>query len=296
MPSVKDLTAIIVTYNSQDIIKRTIANFDDCPEISIIIVDNASKDNTIQEVESLNQKNIKIIKIDKNSGFARANNRGLEAVETKYALIINPDCEIERDSIEKVLSKIDNHDELAILSTELYASETIKDKIASVKKPLQKILDDDIYDVKFISGCCMFLDMKKMQKIGFFDEGFFLYCEDNELCKRILNKKYKLGIVKGSKAIHRGGKSSSEPNEKTRYGILWHRFGWSKCYYTQKVHNKLVAKLKAVRDIIKCLFKILSAKIKGKQPDIVYRAKLSGCFSYLISKKAFDRDGNPNGF
>ena len=261
-----------------------------------IIVDNNSSDNTVKVIEDLENDNITLIKNVKNLGFARANNKALNAVKTNYSLLINPDCLIKKDSIDKILSKIDNHDNLAILSAQLYPNELVMDRISHVKKPSKELLDDDIYDVRFVSGCCMFINMKVLKKIGFFDEGFFLYCEDNELCKRVLNSKLKLGIVKGTKVIHKGGQSSGAIDEKKQYAILWHRFGWSKCYYTQAVHFTLVAKLKAVRDIIKCSFKILKAKIKGEEPGIIYRAKLGGSFGYLIGKKAFDKDGNPTGF
>ncbi len=296
MPSYKDLTVIFVTYNSEKIIKESISGFLNYPDLSIIVVDNNSRDNTIREIESLKADNIKIIKNEKNVGFGRANNRALNAINTKYALIINPDCFIEKDSIDKILSKIDNHEDVAILSAQLYPTETIQDKISHRKNPSQDLLQDDIYDVRFISGCCMFFNMKIMKEIGFFDEEFFLYCEDNELCKRILNKGLRLGIVKDTKAIHRGGQSCGAVDEKKLYAIFWHRFGWSKCYYTEAVHCKLVGKLKAIRDILKCLFKILKAKITCKKPDLAVMAKLDGCFSYLIGKKAFDKNDNPRKF
>lgn len=293
MSSFKDLTVILVTHNSENVIKKAVSNLLDCEGISITIVDNNSKDKTIEAIESLASDKIKIIKNKQNLGFTRANNKAIKIAKTKYVLLINPDCEISKESIEKLLSKIPNHDDIAILSAEVYANETIKDKIAPVKKPSQKLLDDGIYDVKFLTGCCMLFNMKNMKKVGFFDEGFFLYCDDNELSKRILRNKLKLGVVKDTKIVHRGGQSAGDIDEKKRYAISWHRFGWSKCYYTEKVHNKFIAKLRAVRDILKCLVKILSAKIHGKTPDLVYRAKLDGAFSYLIGKKAFDKNGNP---
>ena len=82
----------------------------------------------------------------------------------------------------------------------------------------------------------------------FFDEGFFLYGEDNEICKRVVKKGFKTAIINDTKLLHIGNSSSKITNaESTK--IYWHKFGWSKLYYTQKVHGTMVAKLKAIRII-----------------------------------------------
>ena len=289
-------TIITVTYNSAHIIKDFLQQFNDCKDYSIIVVDNNSSDETIKLIEGLNYANISIIKSEQNIGFSRANNLALRKVKDEYAILLNPDCKIEIDAIKTTLLKAKNHKNIAICAPELYG---VKDKdVTAVRKNQSlELVNDGIFDAKFISGCCMFLRMEIFQKIGFFDEGFFLYCEDNEICKRVINKGYHLGIVKGCKVIHMSNQSSTqEVKSKIKFAILIHKLGWSKCYYTELVHFKLVGKLKAVRDIIRCLLKLALKRNAAEHVKMQNKAKLYGSFFYLIGKKAFNKDGSPLAF
>src|SRR5690606_11776863 len=129
------------------------------------------------------------------------------------------------------------------------------------------------FEAKFITGACMFMKMDVFRQIGFFDENFFMYCEDNEINKRTKRKGYELAVVKDTKFFHLGGQSSvKRNNEDIIYFIHWHKFGWSKMYYTESVHNKLIAKLKSIRKIIQTLPKIVLDLVKGRR------------ISYLINK------------
>lgn len=291
-----NLTIVAVTYNSEHIIKNFLQQFSDCSDYSIIIVDNNSLDKTVKIVEDLNYANISVIRSDQNIGFSRANNLALRKIKSDYALLLNPDCRIEIDSIAGTLSKARKHKNIAITSPELYGVKE-KDVTALRKKQSVELANDGIFDAKFISGCCMFLRMDIFQKIGFFDEGFFLYCEDNEICKRVINKGYHLGIVEGFKVVHMSNQSSAqEVKSKIQFAILIHKLGWSNCHYTRLVHFKLAAKLKAIRDIIRCSLKLLLKRNAAEHVRMYNMAKLYGSFFYLIGKKAFNKDGTPLAF
>ena len=93
------LTIVIVTFNSSEIIKQSLENID-CNKYLLIIVDNASTDNTVAVIES-NFPSLKIIKNNKNIGYGRANNIALRQVETEFAMILNPDAFIfEKESFK----------------------------------------------------------------------------------------------------------------------------------------------------------------------------------------------------
>lgn len=265
--------------------------------INIIVVDNASEDGTVEVVKKISTSSIAKIKIianNTNEGFARANNKALRCVDTQHALLLNPDCKIEFDDIEKLIRKSNQFEEIAICSGTLTDKNGNREKSPFVKKPNKAMACQEIDDSKFISGCCMLIKMKLIEKIGLFDEGFFLYCEDNELCKRTLRNNYKLGICSDVEIFHKS-QSSCEISQGVNLSILSHKIGWSKCYYTEKTHFKLAAQLRAIRDIAR--FYINNIFFSNNERDkLRKKASLVGCLNYLKGKRAFTKDGKPNLF
>ena len=299
MPSQNtNLTIIIVTYNSEAIIHNCLSNIS--PENNeVFVVDNNSSDTTVKIIAE-NFKTVKIIKNPNNLGFGRANNIALSQTKNNFALILNVDAQISPDDIKKTIEIMSQNPDIAIAGGVVHNCVIENNKIIS-SYPCPKNLEQlknktpqPIYFNKFITGAGMFLNMKIMRKIGFFDEEFFLYCEDNEICKRAIKNGYKTAIINDTKLLHIGS-SSSKISTKESEKIYWHKLGWSKLYYTQKVHGKLIAKLKAVRMIVKFLIicgkefalnhKISNTKLQG----------LRGSMAYFIGLKAFDENNQPRG-
>ena len=295
----KNCTIIIVTYNSSKLIKSCLQNLN-TEQHKVILIDNASSDNTLKIV-STNFPQVKIIKNNKNIGYGRANNIALRQVETDFALLLNVDAIIDEKEIDKIINLMQQNQQVAIAGPMVYSAQLIDNKIANPVKCAKnsydnkKCLEDkNFYFSGFVTGAAMFLNMQIMSRIGFFDEGFFLYCEDNELCKRALHKKYKVAVVKNSQFYHFSGQSITITDAE-KYRIYWHKFGWSKLYYTQKVWGRLVANLKAIRMILKFSFLYLKDKMSGKKINIQNKIALRGCFSYLIGLSAFDANGEARG-
>jgi hypothetical protein len=297
--TIKKLTIIITTYNSSQLIKSCIDSIINIPNIDIIIVDNYSSDNTIQIIET-NFPNLKIIKNSKNLGFSFANNLALKIATTKYSLILNVDAKISQNDIFTTLKILEENPKIAIAGNIVHNCKLINGEITNPTPCPKNLLqlkgsqNDKFYINKFITGAGMYLNMDIMKKIGFFDEGFFLYCEDNEICKRAIKKGYNTAIIKNTTLIHVGGNSSSiSPDELKK--IYWHRFGWSKLYYCEKIYNKFFAKIKAIRMIINFSIKIIFEKIKSKKISLNNLQGLKGSIAYFIGKKAFDENNNPRG-
>ncbi|MCE2688096.1 MAG: glycosyltransferase family 2 protein [Rickettsiales bacterium] len=294
-----NLTIIIITFNSSKIIKQSLENIDR-NKYPVIIVDNASSDNTVLIIES-NFPSLKIIKNNKNIGYGRANNIALRQVETEFALLLNVDATIDVENIDKIIGLMKENQDIAISDPLLFAKKYLDKNnfkeilVTKINKKVRKYHENDnFYFNQFITGASMFLNMNAMKNIGFFDEGFFLYCEDNEICKRAIKHNYKTAIVKNTKFYHVSG-GSCEISEKERRVVYWHRFGWSQLYYTEKVWGLFVAKLKAIRMISKFSFLCLKYLFKiYKIPDSEY-CGLKGSIGYLIGLKAFDENGNPRG-
>jgi len=264
------------------------------------LVDNASSDNTL-EIVATNFSQIQIIKLTQNCGYSRANNIALKEVKTDFALLLNVDAVIDEEAIDRITNLMHQNQRVAIAGPMVYGAQFIDGKIVNPTKCTKNSYDNkkcpedtNFYFSGFMTGAAMFLNMKIMSKIGFFDEGFFLYCEDNELCKRALRKKYQVAVVKNSKFYHLSCKSTTLTIGETNR-IYWHKFGWSKLYYTQRIYGRLVASLKAIRMILKFSFLQLKDKMSGREINIQNKIALRGCCSYLIGLGAFDKDGEARG-
>lgn len=293
------LTIIIITYNSNAIINNCLASIS-LEKNEVFVVDNNSSDKTLESVAN-NFSTVKIIKNTKNIGFGRANNIALLQTTNDFALILNVDAQITEEDIEKTIEIMSKNPDIAIAGGIVHNCVIDENNKIISSYPCHKNLEQlkkekaqDIYFNKFVTGAGMFLNMKIMRKIGFFDEGFFLYCEDNEICKRVIKKGFKTAIINDVKLIHIGN-SSSKITKQESEKIYWHKFGWSKLYYTQKIHGPLIAKLKAIRMILK--FSIICAKelILNHKISTIKSQSLKGSLAYFIGLKAFDKNNNPRG-
>ncbi|MFH8080760.1 MAG: glycosyltransferase family 2 protein [Candidatus Aenigmatarchaeota archaeon] len=210
-----DLTISIVTYYDKnygcidDLIKCLKSILKTKLKIKIIIVDNSNKKLSL---DILKDKRIEYIFNGKNLGFGKAHNVAIKKIlkKSKYHLILNPDVFFENDVLYELKKYMDSHNKVAAISPKiLYKNGEIQYSCKLLPTPLdlifrrfipfKKYLDkrNFIYELRFtgykremkvpvISGCFMFLRTKILEKIGGFDERFFLYLEDVDLCRRIL--------------------------------------------------------------------------------------------------------------
>lgn len=287
-----DLTVIIVTFNSAKIIQSCLEKIN-LKKYRTIIVDNDSNDETLEIVKNfIDEKNI--VKLTNNAGYGRANNIGLKMVKTKYALVLNPDAYIFENDISKIIEVMNKNDQIAIAGAIPFKLLDDKEQaLIDVSLIRKKNECEEFYYTKFLTGASLFFQIKAFKKIGFFDEKFFLYCEDNEICKRVIKNGYKNALIKNSKFYHIGGNSSERMEVKLNNKILWHRNGWSKAYYFEAVHGVIVGKLKAIIMLLKFSYLIFKDLFTEQKINDQNKYPFLGVLSYTIGIKAFDKDGNP---
>ena len=274
-----DITIIIVTYNSEKIIPRLLDNFEkDNEDFKFIVVDNNSSDNTTNLIHN-NYNFINLIKLNQNIGYGRANNIALKKCETKYALILNPDVIIDADEIIKLKDRLIEN-EGAIIAPDF--SNESRSSPSSILK------------VDWVVGAAMMFDIERVSKIGFFDENIFLFFEETDLCKRVLDSNEKILLDCGIIAFHEEGGSSTKSKKIDDFKD-WH-FAWSKTYYDYKYSNKtlfLTNKLLTLAILYSKLLLNYTVKNDGKIDK--YKFRISVLKAFLISKNAFRKDGNPKG-
>ncbi|MFD2203875.1 glycosyltransferase family 2 protein [Shivajiella indica] len=213
------VVTIIVTYNGSPWIKKCLEHLIQSAEISdIMIVDNNSIDNTIEIIESFNEK-IELIRITSNLGFGGANNIGIQrALETGYShiFLLNQDAYVQKDCISKLLSTALKYPQYGIISpiqlnpTGTGMDEVFNNQIGKYYSPdpdkllkaLQKKYIADVIEVKFVGAAAWMLSSELIKKVGLFHPVFFHYGEDNNFAARAQYFGYKIGIQVRAAMIH----------------------------------------------------------------------------------------------
>lgn len=253
------ISVIIVTYNSlKDIFNciESIYNYNDIArkQLEIIIVDN-SKADIFEEMKVLvsdKYSDIKFIHNAKNGGYGQGNNIGIKASQSEIICVINPDVVIKTEMFASVLTMFQNDSNLAIIGGKQKGGINLSFWIRPeyefflFTSPVMMLLNRmNIYIEKFcfLSGALLFIDKKKFEEIGFFDENIFLYREESDIQKRFLAKKYHSHFEKKINYLHliddRNGTSDFSFIEEmkstkyymNKYSYDFSRFLSQRCFY-----------------------------------------------------------------
>ena len=286
--TLQNLSIIIVTFKSDHVIHRCIGSID--KEIEIIIVDNSNNKKFKIDIEK-KYKNVRCILSKKNLGMGAGNNLGIRYTDKDYALILNPDVILQKNTIDEIINASKKLDNFGVISP-------ISD---NQKYPNYKVYNNENYKlnqtgpfkVKTVDGYSMLLNLKRLRNLSnfdFFDENFFLYLENDDFCKRLRSKDENIYIVPNSKIHHLGGEAV-DPKYKFEIELSrnWH-WMWSKFYFNKKHYGFFKA-------ITKIFYNLMSAKIKfvyyfitfNNYKKKIYQMRLSGLFNSMIGKKSFYR-------
>ena len=282
----QNLSVIIVSYKSDHVIENCITSIDS--EIEIVVVDNSNNDKFKDKIET-KYKNVKCILSKENLGMGGGNNLGINNVNKDFALILNPDVALENNSINEIIvasKEIDNFGIISPISS--------KDEYPNyILKKDHNFDPDKPFKVKSVDGYAMLLNLKKLKKIenfNFFDENFFLYLENEDLCKRLIEKNEDIYIVPKSKIHHLGGKAV-DPKYKNEIEYLrnWH-WMWSKFYFNKKHYGYLIALMKVFKNLISAKIRFFYYLITFNSfKRKIYQMRLLGLISSMRGKNSYYR-------
>ena len=269
----KDLTIVIVTFKSDEKVINCLNSISN--EIPIIIVENSSNKIFKSKIES-SYHNVECILSGQNNGYSIANNIGLKRVKTKYALVLNPDTILSKDAIKNFLITARENKEFWLIGP-------ANDQIGSSN------FKDNLAEVKNLKGFAIFFNMSKFSN-KFFDENFFLYFEEIDLCNQVIKKNGKIFLDQSIKINHQGASSVKDINkielEKNRN---WH-WMWSTFYYHKKYKGFFLALLIIIPNLLSALTKIIFYLITfNKNKKDIYYCRLSGIFNSIIGNKSWYR-------
>ena len=208
----------------KSVIDSALKAFESCDEI--IIVDNASTDNSISQISKI-YPNIQIIKNKFNSGYGHAANQGINSGKGKYFLICNNDITLPLNIFKDLEELFLRESRAGIISGQQTNLEGEIIRTSSKKPSLLSEFDgigridhnkdpDKITDVGILRGACLGVKKEMIEEIGAYDEDFFFYFEDTEWCIRAHKNSWKVILHPKIKIPHIGGSSSSELYSKSR--------------------------------------------------------------------------------
>ena len=234
-----DLSIIIVNYNVKDLLENCVNSIFSSVknlQFEIIIVDNNSYDGSVAHLKKKFSDNscIKIIENKINLGFGKANNIGAREAKGKYLLILNPDTVLQEDTIEKTLDFYKLNPGMGALSCKLIMPNGKLDMACRRSFPtpsvaiyrmlgLSKIFpnngifgkynltyldENQTYEVDSICGAFMLMRKDIFDQVKGFDEDYFMYGEDLDICFRIKQAGYKIYYYSGTSVIHFKGEST----------------------------------------------------------------------------------------
>jgi N-acetylglucosaminyl-diphospho-decaprenol L-rhamnosyltransferase len=294
MNKLNNLTIIIVTFlTSKKILLNCLNSID--KRINVIIVENSSK---FKEQDFFLKKfpKLKIFCTGSNLGYGNGNNFGIEKTKTEYALILNPDTVLDKNfckNLKKILAKKNfsiigcqySNDKVFIPAGFF---DSLKDK--KFKKNYFKEKSKSLIKVEWVVGCAMLLNLRKFKDDKIFDNNFFLYFEEFDLCKSVIKKKKNIFLSKDLKIHHLGFKSSQSKNSNFLYEIEklrnWH-WMWSYFYFYKKNFNYFYALYKIVGKLFRSFFKsIIYFIVFDKINRDKYLYRFFGLLNSVVGKKS----------
>ena len=237
-----NLSVVIVNYQTFELTRDTINSifrFSYPFTYEVIVVDNASSDDSLARLQDYFKDNVKFIASDENNGFAAGNNQALRQVNSDYVLLLNSDTVVNEDTLENIYNYMEKHEDVGACGCRVSLENGDLDKACKRSFPnvknsffrlfhiptnsrddnynLTNLPDDEVYEIDCLTGAFMFIRKDVLDEIGLLDETFFMYGEDIDLCYRIKKSGWKIVYYGKSSIIHLKGASSKKQKNKLIY-------------------------------------------------------------------------------
>jgi len=275
-----DLSIVIVNWNVRDLLRRCLrsiladlrtcklADLQTCAlaNLQVIVVDNASTDSSVEMVQA-EFPHVHVIANTKNRGFPAANNQGLAVARGRYVLLLNPDTEIVGDALAAMIAFADAHPDVGMIGPQLlnadgsvqssrrrfptlatgflestwlerYAPRRLLERYEFLDQP-----DDVTQDVDWLYGAALMARREAIEQVGPMDEGFFMYSEELDWCRRFRESStgssgrcgWRVVYLPAAQIVHHEGKSSEQVVAARHI-----HFQTSKARYFRKYHGRVV--------------------------------------------------------
>jgi len=245
-----DLSIIIVNWNTKEFLLpcvKSVLEIGQGISSELIVVDNGSRDGSGDEVKKAFPF-IHLIENEKNLGFAKAVDQGLQKASGKYILLLNPDTRVKHGAIVQLLSFMDSHVDTGVAGVQLLNSDgTKQNSIASFPSLATELLNKRVLrwlspkrfpgkernysepiEVDSVIGACMMVRRKALDQVGFLDEDYFLFLEETDWCYRMKMAKWKIYHISQAEVYHFQGKSAEAERKRAKVEYYCSRYHFFK--------------------------------------------------------------------
>ena len=278
MISFDQITFVITTFKSEKVIFDCLSEL---PSVSPKIIIENSGNNILKTNLENKFQNLECFIMNENIGYGKANNFGISKSKTNYIFIINPDTLFSKKNLNLFLSKLEKE------------NFSIASVLEDHDKRENTFNGNDVKEVNHVKGFAMLLNKENM--FGkYFDENFFLYLEEIDLCWNVKKSGGRIILV-NIRIKHKGGRSHGNKDdleiEKSRN---WH-WMWSKFYFFKKHYGFLIAFIKTFPIFLSSFFKYVFYffTLNNKKKNI-YKMRLLGLFNSYLLRRSFFRPYSNN--
>lgn len=229
------LSILLLNYKTGNLTRECLKALYACAlpfSFEVIVIDNSPQER-LGELLKEQFPSVRYVPCMRNSGFAAGNNEGIRNARGEYILILNPDIIITPGSIEILLEYLDRNDDVGIAAPQLlhpngslqyschrfpkwYMPLVRRTMLERTRWGARYLVEYDMREwdhahaknVDWVMGACMMARASRLCEVGGFDERFFLYFEDTDICRAMGEKGYKVAYVPGAKVFHFHGRAS----------------------------------------------------------------------------------------
>lgn len=210
-----DISVIIVSYNTADLTVTCLESVFASQRVSyeVFVVDNASKDGSAEIIRKKFPV-VKLIANKTNRGFGVANNQALRECKGRLVVFLNPDTTVEPESFFTMAAFMDAHPKVGLGGPKILNPDGTRQDSVSTRYPGHRYGAADLGhlpgNIACVLGACLIASASLLRELGGFDEDFFLYGEDQDLCLRIRKRGFEIGFISDVVIMHHGGQSERE--------------------------------------------------------------------------------------
>jgi GT2 family glycosyltransferase len=234
-----DLSIIIVSFNTKDILKQCLESLPSSAEI--VVVDNGSTDDTGEMLKKAKDSypNLKLIFNQKNLGFAKAVNQGLKQAKGEYLLLLNSDILVKKGALAKLVDFVKKESQAGVVGGCLLNPDGSPQGSCFYFPTLWRVIrefwlgKDDFsvmrkyfpsgkkpVEVEAVIGAVFLIPRKVLSKVGFLNERFFMYFEDLDYCRQVRKAGFRVYYLPGVEFIHFHGQSGKNIPQQTHRWLV----------------------------------------------------------------------------
>ncbi|HTS19486.1 MAG TPA: glycosyltransferase family 2 protein [Verrucomicrobiae bacterium] len=243
-----DVSIVIVSWNARQYLEECLASVYDSTAAKIpevIVVDNASTDGSPEMVEQRFPQAM-LIRCSENLGFAKANNIGIKETHGRHVALVNSDVKVLGSCFDTLVAFMDRHPRVGLAGPKVLNTDlTTQNNCRRFPSPWnnfcaatglvrllgrhrffsgEQMLDfghDQVRPVEVLAGCFWIIRREALEAVGLLDQGFYIYAEDVDWCRRCWNAGWQVVFCPEAQAIHHGGGSSV--NDPIRFAVEQNR-------------------------------------------------------------------------